>query len=227
MTSPLPYYPDGAPMPIRPYRDADYPAILDIYARSKLDELRHEARRFTLVPLDQDEERLASFRESDVVVFETDRILGYAASHGAQIRALFVHPDARGTGVGRALLEHSLAHPPAPQTLSVASSNHPAKALYQYHGFRVSGEFLAHYHGQPVIANTMRRDPPPRPDQAHWLAAAPDLIFWLVLLAGGGLAAAWLLIGSGALLALLPLLTLLAYRWRPRRQALHDESPSP
>ena len=48
-------------MQIRPFHSSDFSAILEIYALSKLDELRFEDQPFTLVPLDQDPPRLARF----------------------------------------------------------------------------------------------------------------------------------------------------------------------
>lgn len=169
----------------------------------------------------------------------------------AELWALNVHPSHWRKGAGQELITQALRDARQQGYTSVElwciCGNTAAERLYLACGFSPTGQARSTNaltgqplhelgysctlsHGHPVIANTMRHDPLPRPDRAHWLAAAPDLIFWLVLLAGGGLAAAWLLIGSGALLALLPLLALLAllaYRWRQRRQALHDESPSP
>jgi len=145
-------------MQIRPFHSSDFPAILEIYALSKLDELQFEERVFTLVPLDQDPPRLARFRESDAYVCEMDGVVGFAASLGSSIRFLFVHPQARGRGVGKCLLEFMLDRMPGTVSLNVAKSNSLAKRLYAQYGFQVVGEFQATYSGVDVLANTMQRD---------------------------------------------------------------------
>lgn len=144
-------------MKIRPYNTSDYPAVLDIYAASKLDELLYEEARFTLLPLEQDPKRLGLLLESEIYVGEEAGIVGYCAKHGAEIRALFVHPDSRGKGLGRGLLEFLLAGIPGPAILYVARSNSPAKNLYVQYGFEVVDEFETSYNGIAVFANKMIR----------------------------------------------------------------------
>lgn len=144
-------------MQIRPFHSSDFPAILEIYALSKLDELQFEGRAFALVPLDQDAPRLARFRASDVYVCESDGILGFAACVGSNISFLYVRPSARGQGVGKRLLEFLLQRLPPPVNLNVVQSNLPAKSLYQQYGFQVVGEVQAVYAGTPVQAYSMQR----------------------------------------------------------------------
>ncbi|HBG21049.1 MAG TPA: N-acetyltransferase [Desulfobulbaceae bacterium] len=144
-------------MKIRTYHTSDYQAVLAIYAASKLDELRCEEARFELLPLEHDPKRLGQLLESEIYICEEDGIVGYCAKHGAEIRALFVHPESRGKGFGRCLLEFLLARIPGPANLYVARSNSPAKNLYMQYGFEVVEEFEISYNGTPVIANTMIR----------------------------------------------------------------------
>jgi len=144
-------------MSIRRYTESDYPFVLDIYARSKLDELRFEGRKFELIPLDRDSARLALFKESDIIVYEDGGIIGFGASYGNEVRSLFVHPIARGKGVGRILLEYMLSKMMGPVTLNVAKSNISAKNLYAKYGFKVVDEFEATYNDVKVLANTMIR----------------------------------------------------------------------
>ena len=144
-------------MKIRPYKPGDYPAVLAIYAASKLDELRCEKARFTLLPLEKDPKRLGLLLESEIYICEEDGIVGYGAKHGAEIRALFVHPESRGKGFGRGLLELLLAGIPGPANLYVARSNSQAKNLYMQYGFEVVEEFETSYNGIPVFANKMIR----------------------------------------------------------------------
>ena len=144
-------------MSIRAFSPSDLPAVLEIYAQSKLDELSNETHVPTLIPLNLDDQRFNSFNRSIVCVYESTCVLGYGARSGNEITALFVHPAGRGQGVGRALLEHLLAQLPGHCHLHVAASNTAAISLYQQYGFAVSASFVANYNGLPISAATMRR----------------------------------------------------------------------
>ncbi|KZL27166.1 GNAT family N-acetyltransferase [Pseudovibrio sp. Ad37] len=144
-------------MTIRSYRETDFPAVLDIYAASKLDELIYEDQRFQLLPLDQDLKRLEGFRNSRVFVFEQDGLKTYAALDQSEITALFIHPKRRGTGIGRTLMQHMLERAEGEATLYVAKSNLPAKRLYEQFGFVITSEFMTDYNGIPILANKMVR----------------------------------------------------------------------
>ena len=142
-------------MRIRSFDESDFPAILDIYAKSKLDELVYERREFVLLPLEDDERRLAQLRESDVHVCEDNGVIAYGALFASEIRALFVHPDYRGKGLGKLLLMHLLSMIEGPAVLYVAKTNAPAKNLYEKFGFKVTEEFETTYNRVPVLANKM------------------------------------------------------------------------
>ncbi|MGH1540395.1 MAG: GNAT family N-acetyltransferase [Arenicella sp.] len=142
-------------MNIRSYTDDDLPAVLDIYARSKLDELIYESEHFELLALEQDQLRLSQLMESDIFVYDDDGVIAYGALFGSEIRALFVHPNNRGCGLGKLLLSHLLSQARRPASLSVAKSNIPAKNLYQNFGFKVVDEFETSYNGVRVLANKM------------------------------------------------------------------------
>lgn len=144
-------------MKIRPYIEDDFPFVLEIYAASKLDELRYEDAGFELLPLDKDVKRLGQLLESAIYICEDDGIVGYCAKYGSEIRALFVHPNSRGKGVGRCMLEFILTKIPGHAILYVAKTNTPAKNLYVQYGFEVVEEFLTSYNGVPVFANKMIR----------------------------------------------------------------------
>jgi len=145
-------------MNIRKFVENDYPRIFEIYAHSKLDELRFEKRKFNLLPLEDDEKRLIEFKESDIYVYEDEQVIGYAALCGTEIRALFVHPDARGRGIGKSLLEFLLSNIEGIAFLYVAKTNVPAKNLYVSYGFKVVDEFRTTYNDISVFANKMQRD---------------------------------------------------------------------
>lgn len=145
-------------MNIRTFQDSDVDAISEIYSLSKLDELRYEDDRFELLPLEKDEKRLQELMESRIFVYDDGVILGYGAVFENDIRALFVHPQSRGRGIGKSLLEYLISQAGNSATLYVAKSNAPAKAMYQKYGFTVTNEFEAFYNGKPVMANEMVRE---------------------------------------------------------------------
>lgn len=144
-------------MRIRSYAESDYPAVSAIYAASKLDELRYEKAECELLPLERDEKRLALLLESAIYVYEDVGIIGYCANHGSEIRALFVHPNNRGKGIGSSMLEFLLARITGPTHLYVAGSNSPAKSLYMKYGFEVVERFETSYNGVQVLAEKMIR----------------------------------------------------------------------
>ncbi len=157
-------------MRIRGLSSADLPSIFEIYALAKLDELANEPCVPTLIPLELDERRYATFKNSTVYVCEGPTVLGYGARNGPEITALFVHPAGRGQGVGRSLLEHLLATYSGPSHLHVVASNTVAVSLYQQYGFQRHETYMASYNGQPVVAAIMRR-----PEGAHGnTAMAPN-----------------------------------------------------
>ena len=145
-------------MNIRKYKDSDLNTILDIYSKSKLDELVFEKSKFKLCPLNKDKERYDKFMKSDVYVFEKEYILGYGSVLGAEITALFVHPSSRGQQIGNQLLEYLLSRIEGVPFLYVAKSNVLAKKLYSKYGFSTVDEFQTSYNGVPVYANKMQRN---------------------------------------------------------------------
>jgi len=65
-------------------------------------------------------------------------------AHKGFIRGMFVRPDLRNRGMGRRLLDHTIAHARSPLglrqlTLTVTASNRPAIALYESAGFTQFG----------------------------------------------------------------------------------------
>ncbi len=78
---------------------------------------------------------LVSFAPADRTVFKAD----------VEIRHLYVDAQAKGTGIGRALLEAAFARLSAAEVksaaLAVVSDNHPARAFYKHMGGVEIGEF--------------------------------------------------------------------------------------
>lgn len=144
-------------MPIRPSHKNDFPTILDIYEKSKMDELIYEQQKFEFLPLTEDPKRLTELQESDIYVYEENEIVGYGALFGSEIRALFVYPHCRGKGIGKRLLIHLLSLIEGSAALYVAKTNAPAKNLYESFGFESVDEFETTYNCVPVLANKMVR----------------------------------------------------------------------
>lgn len=145
-------------MNIRPYTKRDLSKIIDIYNRSKLDELKFEDKLFTLLPLEKDDSRLSGLMESDIYIHEEQgQVFGFGAVFENEIRALFVDAKYRGKGVGKKLLEFLLLNIQGQPCLYVASTNYPAKHLYQKYGFRVIDTFDTTYNQIPVRAQKMAR----------------------------------------------------------------------
>lgn len=89
---------------IREFSDKDFEAISEIYNISKLDELLYEEGNFELLPLEKDEERLRNLKESTIYVYDKNGVIGYGSHKGSEISSLFVHPDHRGSGIGKKLI---------------------------------------------------------------------------------------------------------------------------
>ena len=134
-------------MQLRRARVGDEHAVADVHVRSwqvgyrglmaddYLDNLRPEDRadRYTF---DVDDPL--------TIVAVTDRIRGFATiSPGAgELRALYVDPEAWGSGLGRALIveaERRLAHHHAAATLWVLTGNTRARRFYEAAGWRPDG----------------------------------------------------------------------------------------
>jgi putative acetyltransferase len=126
-------------MAVREYTESDFRAVCSIYLEAKRDELQFESGEHEIVPLSEDAAILAAFRESAVLVFEEKEVFGFAALFGNQLRAMFVRRDARGKGVGQALLEAARSENPE-LVLNVAKSNVGAMRFYARNGFVATGE---------------------------------------------------------------------------------------
>ena len=142
-------------MTVRGFNELDFPAVCSIYIKAKHDELQFESRNFEITPLEEDAVILAAFKESVVLVFEEEEVLGFAALYGNQLRAMFVRRDARGKGVGQALLD--AAHSGNKElVLNVAKSNVRAQRFYARNGFVVTGEASRIYHDTTITYVQMK-----------------------------------------------------------------------
>ena len=142
-------------MTVRHFIEVDFQAVCHVYNDAKRDELQYECNDFEVTPLEQDSVILAAFRESEVLVFDDREVQGFAAFYGSQLRALFVRRDARGNGVGQALLNAVLATGRKEILLNVARSNAAARRFYGRNGFTDVGESVRTYKGIDIAYVTM------------------------------------------------------------------------
>jgi putative acetyltransferase len=126
---------------------ADAAAVVDIWRRAV------DATHDFLLP----EDRQAI--EAEVAVFlpqaplrlaidDTGRPVGFMLLDGNHMEALFIDPDARGKGVGRALVEDALAQQ-AGLTTDVNEQNRQAIGFYERMGFVRTGRSPTDGQGRP------------------------------------------------------------------------------
>lgn len=144
-------------MTIRCYQASDFPSIVRIYNASKLDELKFEAHQHVLLPLETDHKRRSDLLSANIYVYAPNEIKGYAAVSENLIQSLYVHPEHRCQGIGRALLEHALQHIKGRAHLYVVKSNVISKQLYHVYGFVDIDESKVDYNGISVTINTMEQ----------------------------------------------------------------------
>jgi ribosomal protein S18 acetylase RimI-like enzyme len=118
-------------MELRRARSDELGACADLYARV----LRET---FTWLPPERHkrEDFLRAAREEEIYVAVEDRvILGIAAFFRPQAFLHSLYVDARGRGVGKALLDHISASVRSPLSLKVQAPNLRAQAFYRREGF--------------------------------------------------------------------------------------------
>ncbi|MCW2245401.1 putative acetyltransferase [Azospirillum fermentarium] len=86
-----------------------------------------------------------------------DTAIGFMLLDGGRMEALFIHPDHRGTGVGRALVAHALAQHPG-LTTDVNEQNTQAVGFYQRLGFRPTGRSDTDGQGRPYPLIHLRHE---------------------------------------------------------------------
>jgi len=116
---------------VRRARSDELGACADLYVRV----LRET---FTWLPPDQHqrEDFLRAAREEEIYVAVEDRaILGIAGFFRPQAFLHSLYVDARGRGIGKALLDHIAASVREPLSLKVQAPNLRAQAFYRREGF--------------------------------------------------------------------------------------------
>ncbi len=120
-----------APMEVRRARSDELGACADLY-------LRVLCETFTWVPRERHHrgDFLRAAKEEEVyVALEGDRILGVAGFFRPQNFLHSLYVEARGSGVGKALLDHLRKKADGPVSLKVQTPNKRAQAFYRREGF--------------------------------------------------------------------------------------------
>lgn len=96
----------------------------------------------------------------DIVASQNGFIVYRATLDEAELITIGVHPDARRSGIAATMIElmvrDLVARGVEKVFLEVAENNHPARALYERHGFTVAGRRPNYYDG--IDAILMARD---------------------------------------------------------------------
>lgn len=88
-----------------------------------------------------------------------DRVLAFMGMSGNEIDSLFVDSSARGTGVGRVLIEHARELRPEGLTVEVNEQNRQAVGFYQRMDFEVTGRTPLDHQGRPYPLLKMAWNP--------------------------------------------------------------------
>ena len=118
-------------MEVRRARSDELGACADLYVRVLSD-------TFTWLPTERHsrEDFLRAAREEEIyVAVEAGRILGLAGFFRPQNFLHSLYVDARGRGVGKALLDHVFSVGDGPLSLKVQAPNRRAQAFYRREGF--------------------------------------------------------------------------------------------
>ncbi len=133
---------------IHPLLPPDFIEITDVWeasVRATHDFLREEDIE-KMKPLVRDEYlhlvTLFGIRDAD------GRILGFIGVADNKIEMLFVHPDARGKGIGKQLLRYAVGQLGADE-VDVNEQNGQAVGFYRHAGFQVTGCSERDGQGQP------------------------------------------------------------------------------
>lgn len=81
-------------------------------------------------------------------VAEGQSIKGFIATGDQMIQALFIHPDARGKGIGKKLIDHAVVEKNITR-VDVNEQNEQAIGFYEYLGFRMVGRSELDGAGKP------------------------------------------------------------------------------
>lgn len=146
---------------IRPYEAADWPRLCEIHDAARLHELEGTVGTDAFLTLEQTAENEGLFEEKLFVAEVDQGVRGFVAYGDDELTWLYVDPPFYRKGVGRALLQHAVAHAGPDLMIEVLEGNAPALALYLSEGFavtkRVEGK-LAGNERHAAVGLVLRRE---------------------------------------------------------------------
>ncbi|MGA0559291.1 GNAT family N-acetyltransferase [Larkinella sp. VNQ87] len=127
---------------------ADYPEVVDVWEAS-VRATHHfitedDIQTFKPLILNQYLDMVDLFGIRD----ETGRLLGFLGVADHKVEMLFLHPDARGKGLGRIFMNHAINTLGATK-VDVNEDNPQAVGFYQHLGFRTVGRSELDPNGNP------------------------------------------------------------------------------
>lgn len=142
---------------IRPSTPADAARVVEIWNRAV------DATHDFLTPQDRaaigaEVEGFLPAAPLVLAVDADDRPLGFMLVDGSHMEALFIDPDSRGQGVGRALVAYALASQPE-LTTDVNEQNAQAVGFYERMGFVATGRSALDGQGRPYPLIHLRHQP--------------------------------------------------------------------
>ena len=137
---------------IRAYQDSDWMVVSAIHDKARPIELKGSCDPRAFVPLAEDKDDLAEFRQSQkLVACLEDDIVGFVGIDGSDVGWLYVDPAVSGQGIGRRLLREALLNIASKATVYVLDGNIPALNLYRSEGFEKVSEFESQNNGYPCV----------------------------------------------------------------------------
>lgn len=140
---------------IRPYTQADWPAIMTIHDAARPVELRYAHLDDAFVPLKIAAEREDLFDDTLLVAEDPRQVVGFVAFTADELGWLYVAPTQFNRGIGSALVTAALEAAPTITDVEVLSGNQPARHLYERHGFQLAQTVSGHMPGNEQFAVTV------------------------------------------------------------------------
>jgi putative acetyltransferase len=82
------------------------------------------------------------------LIIEENKISGFLGTGDNEVQMLFLHPDARGKGIGKFLMQFAINKCHVTR-VEVNEQNDQAVRFYKHLGFKVVGRSELDYHGKP------------------------------------------------------------------------------